>query len=67
VRSTPDRPRLIINADDFGISRGVNIGVIETAEAGVVTSASLIVNLPAFADAISRAQSCPDLSLGLHL
>ena len=67
MRSTPDRPRLIINADDFGISRGVNIGVIEAAEAGVVTSASLIVNLPAFADAISRAQSCPDLSLGLHL
>ena len=65
--STPNRRQLIVNADDFGISRGVNIGVIEAAEAGVVTSASLIVNLPAFADAIARAQSCPDLSLGLHL
>ena len=65
--STPSQIRLIINADDFGIARGVNIGVIEAAEAGVVTSTSLIVNLPAFADAIARAQSCPDLSVGLHL
>ena len=67
VGSTPSPKRLIINADDFGISRGVNIGIIEAAEAGVVTSASLITNLPAFADAISRAQSSPDLSVGLHL
>jgi predicted glycoside hydrolase/deacetylase ChbG (UPF0249 family) len=67
VGSTPSSTRLIINADDFGLSRGVNIGIIEAAEAGVVTSASLIVNLPGFADALDRALSCPALSLGLHL
>ncbi len=67
VVSTPSPTRLIINADDFGISRGVNIGIIEAAEAGVVTAASLIVNLPDFADALDRALSCPALSLGLHL
>jgi predicted glycoside hydrolase/deacetylase ChbG (UPF0249 family) len=67
VGSTPSQTRLIINADDFGISRGVNTGIIEAAEAGVVTSASLIVNLPDFADALDRALSCPTLSLGLHL
>lgn len=67
VGSTPSPTRLIINADDFGISRGVNIGIIEAAEAGVITSASTIVNLPGFADALDRAQSCPSLSLGLHL
>jgi len=67
VGSTPSARRLIINADDFGISRGVNVGIIEAAEAGGVTSASLIANLPAFADATARAQSCPDISLGLHL
>ncbi len=67
VGSTPDPKHLIINADDFGISRGVNSGIIEAAEAGVVTSASMIVNLPAFADALDRAVSCPTLSLGLHL
>jgi predicted glycoside hydrolase/deacetylase ChbG (UPF0249 family) len=67
VGSTPRPTRLIINADDFGISRGVNIGIIEAAEAGVVTSTSLIVNLPDFADALDRALACPTLSLGLHL
>ena len=67
VGSTPSPTRLIINADDFGISRGVNIGIIEAAVMEVVTSASMIVNLPAFADALDRAVLCPTLSLGLHL
>ncbi len=67
VGFTPSPKRLIINADDFGISRGVNVGIIEAAEAGTVTSASLIVNLPGFADALDRAVPCPALSLGLHL
>lgn len=65
--STTDPRRLIVNADDFGISRGVNVGIIEAAEAGVVTSASMIVNLEAFADAGERASSTGALSLGLHL
>jgi predicted glycoside hydrolase/deacetylase ChbG (UPF0249 family) len=67
VESTPSQTRLIINADDLGISRGVNIGIVEAAAAEVVTSASMIVNLPAFADALDRAVVCPTLSLGLHL
>src|SRR3984893_18692227 len=67
VGSTPRPTRLIINADDFGLSRGVNIGIIEAAEAGVVTSASLIVNLPVFAGPLDRVLSCPTLSLVLHL
>ncbi|HEY3114820.1 MAG TPA: ChbG/HpnK family deacetylase [Gemmatimonadaceae bacterium] len=65
--STPRPKHLIINADDFGLTRGVNIGIIEAAEAGVVTSASMIVNLPGFADALDRALTCPALSLGVHL
>jgi predicted glycoside hydrolase/deacetylase ChbG (UPF0249 family) len=67
VGCTLSQARLIINADDFGISRGVNTGIIEAAMAGVVTSASMIVNLPDFADALDRAHACPTLSLGLHL
>src|SRR6266571_9155391 len=71
VESTPSPKQLIINADDFGISHGVNVGIIEAAEAGVVTSASMIVNLPSFADAldrvVSRASPLPSLSLGIHL
>lgn len=58
--------RLIINADDFGISRGVNRGIFETAHAGGITSTSLIVNLPESADAVARARQCPGISVGLH-
>ena len=64
---TPSPARLIINADDFGISRGVNIGIMEAVEAGVVTSASMVVNLPGFGDAVERARSRHAPSLGLHL
>jgi predicted glycoside hydrolase/deacetylase ChbG (UPF0249 family) len=67
VGSTPSPRRLIVNADDYGLSRGVNTGIIEAADKGVVTSASMMVNLPGFDDAVVRARSCPSLSLGLHL
>ena len=67
VGSTRSSRRLIINADDYGLSRGANSGIIEAAETGVVTSASMIVNLPGFDDAVARARSLPSLSLGLHL
>jgi predicted glycoside hydrolase/deacetylase ChbG (UPF0249 family) len=67
VGSTRSPRRLIINADDYGLSRGVNVGIIEAAGAGVVTSASMIVNLPGFDDAVGRARSCRSLSIGLHL
>lgn len=59
--------QLIVNADDFGISRGVNRGVVEAHRHGLVTSASLMANLPSAEDALTRAATCPDLGLGLHL
>jgi len=59
--------RLIVNADDFGISRGVNRGIVEAHRTGIVTSASLMANLPSAEDALTRAATCPDLGLGLHL
>jgi hopanoid biosynthesis associated protein HpnK len=58
---------LVVNADDFGISRGVNRGIVEAHRRGLVTSASLMANLPAAEDALTRAATCPKLSLGLHL
>jgi predicted glycoside hydrolase/deacetylase ChbG (UPF0249 family) len=67
VGSTRSPRRLIVNADDYGLSRGVTTGIIEAAETGVVTSASMMVNLPGFNDAAARAGSRPSLSLGLHL
>jgi predicted glycoside hydrolase/deacetylase ChbG (UPF0249 family) len=58
---------LIVNADDFGMSPGVNRGVIEAHENGIVTSASLMVRWPAAAEAAAYAREHPDFSLGLHL
>jgi hopanoid biosynthesis associated protein HpnK len=64
----PSKSRqLVVNADDFGISRGVNRGIVEAHRAGLVTSASLMPNLPSSEDALTRAATCPDLGLGLHL
>ena len=59
--------RLIVDADDFGISPGVNKGIIEAHTSGVVTSASLMVNLPAAKEAAAMAQAYPGLEVGLHL
>lgn len=59
--------RLIINADDFGLTQGVNRGIIETHCRGIVTSSTLMANGAAFEDAIRRAQSAPRLSLGCHI
>jgi predicted glycoside hydrolase/deacetylase ChbG (UPF0249 family) len=58
---------LIVNADDFGLSPGVNWGVIEARERGIVTSASLMVRWPAAAEAAAYAREHPEFGLGLHL
>jgi predicted glycoside hydrolase/deacetylase ChbG (UPF0249 family) len=57
---------LIVNADDFGQSPGVNRGIIEAHERGIVTSASLMVRWPAAAEAAAYSRKHPKLSLGLH-
>lgn len=58
---------LIVNADDFGQSAGVNRGVIRAHEHGIVTSASLMVRWAAAAEAADYARAHPELSVGLHL
>ena len=58
---------LIVNADDFGLSFGVNRGIIEAFEHGIVTSASLMVNWIGAAEAAAYARRHQKLSLGLHL
>jgi predicted glycoside hydrolase/deacetylase ChbG (UPF0249 family) len=58
---------LIVNADDFGQSPGVNRGVSEAHERGIVTSASLMVRWPAAAAAAAYARDHPALSVGLHV
>lgn len=57
---------VIVNADDFGQSYGVNRGVIEAHERGIVTSASLMVRWQAAAEAAEYSRDHPKLSLGLH-
>jgi predicted glycoside hydrolase/deacetylase ChbG (UPF0249 family) len=58
---------LIVNADDFGQSSGVNRGIIEAHEHGIVTSASLMTRWPSAAEAASYARIHPELSVGLHI
>jgi chitin disaccharide deacetylase len=58
---------LIVNADDFGRSSGVNRGVVIAHEQGIVTSASLMVRRPAAEEAAAYARQHPRLSCGLHL
>jgi predicted glycoside hydrolase/deacetylase ChbG (UPF0249 family) len=58
---------LIVNADDFGYSYGINRGIAEAHSRGVVTSTTLIVNAQATTDAVRLAAENPGLSVGLHV
>ena len=58
---------LIVNADDLGWTEGVNRGILEAFQHGIVTSASLIANGAAFAGGVEAARSAPGLAVGVHL
>jgi predicted glycoside hydrolase/deacetylase ChbG (UPF0249 family) len=58
---------LIVNADDFGASRGINRGIIEAHRRGIVTSTSLMVDRPGSEEAAFLSQAVPDLGVGLHI
>ncbi len=57
----------IFNADDFGISKGVNAAIVKAHKEGILNSASLMVNQKYADEAVSLAKDMPDLALGLHL
>jgi hopanoid biosynthesis associated protein HpnK len=59
--------RLIVNADDFGLSASVNEAVVRAHREGVLTSASLMVNEPGVDEAVKLAKENPRLGIGLHL
>jgi hopanoid biosynthesis associated protein HpnK len=59
--------RLIVNADDFGLTLGVNRAIVEAHSCGVVTSATLMATGQAFEDASQRATSASRLSVGCHV
>ena len=65
IESTSMR-RLIVTADDFGLSPGVNAGIVEAHERGIVTATSLMVNAPAAREALHWASEHRSLAVGLH-
>jgi predicted glycoside hydrolase/deacetylase ChbG (UPF0249 family) len=60
------RKYLIVNADDFGASTGINRGILECHTRGVVTSTSLMVAGRAAREAVSASRDHPALAVGLH-
>src|SRR5277367_3591313 len=59
--------RLIVNADDFGITRGVNRGILRSHREGIVTSATIMAAGDAFEDAVETARANPSLGVGVHI
>ena len=59
--------RIIINADDFGLCDGVNKAVAQAHSDGVLTSATIMVNMPAAGKAVEIAKKLPTLGVGVHL
>src|SRR5262245_42987845 len=59
--------RLIVNADDFGLSEGINRAVVLGHRQGIVTSATLMANGGAFATAVEMARTAGSLGIGVHL
>lgn len=59
--------RLIVNADDFGMSRGITDGILQAHRRGFLTSTSLMVNRPASEYAVAQLATIPRLGVGVHL
>lgn len=60
--------KVIMNADDFGFSKGVNLAILEGFQHGILTSTSLMVNMPGFEHAVSLMKQYSDLlHVGIHL
>jgi len=62
-----NRRRLIVNADDFGLSEAVNEGIVEAHQRGIVTSTSLIASGAAFEHAVALARAIGTIDVGVHL
>lgn len=58
---------LVVTADDFGLAREVNEGILRAHRDGILSAASLMVGSPAAADAVAMARATPTLRVGLHL
>src|ERR1700687_3152627 len=59
--------RLIVNADDFGLTRGVTRAIAACHQRGIVSSATLMATGACFAEAVELAGQMPRLSVGCHI
>jgi predicted glycoside hydrolase/deacetylase ChbG (UPF0249 family) len=59
--------QLIVNADDFGFTRGVNAGIVAAHKQGILTATTLMANGDAFEDGVQLARETPSLDVGCHL
>ena len=59
--------QLIVNADDYGKTEGVTRGIIQAHCEGIVTSTTVMMNMPNVEDALKPADDYPDLGMGVHL
>lgn len=59
--------QLIVNADDYGKTEGVTQGIIQAHREGIVTSTTVMMNMPKVEEALRLADDCPDLGMGVHL
>jgi len=59
--------RLIVNADDFGLCEGANLGILRAHHTGIVTSATVMLNMPGAVAALEAARFTPTLGVGVHL
>lgn len=58
---------VIVNADDFGLHRGINQGIIKAHREGILSSATLMANMPGFEEAVILAHENSGLGIGVHL
>ncbi|NRD78249.1 chitin disaccharide deacetylase [Bacillus sp. BRMEA1] len=59
--------KLFVNADDFGLTRGVNLGIVDAHKLGIVNSTTMMMNMPGTDHAIQLAKETSTLLLGVHL
>jgi len=58
---------LIINTDDYGYSKAINLGVIESFRNRILSSTTMMVNMPGFYHGVDLAKENPELGIGVHL
>lgn len=59
--------QLIVNADDFALTKGISDGIIKAHQNGIVTSTSIMANSPHFEEGVSLLKTVPSIGVGVHL